>query len=142
MNTRDYIDLRIEQLKLKGADSGSRALGALLTWILLIAVALMLLTVLAFGGILLIGKSLENYALGAFIVGGALLIVLIVLWLCRKKLFRSTFVRLLSDEKNARDLEQAQKLNAVRLHDADFSDGLGAIGLRLVSTLLRYAARK
>ncbi len=110
MNTRDYIDLRIEQLKLKGTDTASQALGALLAWILIIAIALMVLTVLAFGGILLLGKALGNYALGAFIVGGGLLLVLLVLWICRKNLFRGTFIRLLSDERDVRELERAQEL--------------------------------
>lgn len=144
MNTRDYIDLRIEQLKLKGTDTASQALGTLLTWILIIAIALMVLTVLAFGGILLLGKALDNYALGAFIVGGGLLVVLLVLWLFRKKMFRGTFVRLLSDESNVRDLERAQELNAVRLHDAEASDwsGAGSLGLQALRILIRVLARK
>lgn len=144
MNPRDYIDLRIEQLKLKGTDTASQALGTLLAWILIIAIALMVLTVLAFGGILLLGKALGNYALGAFIVGGALLLVLIVLWLFRKNMFRGTFIRLLSDERDVRELERAQELNAVRLMDADSSDtlGLGNLGLRALRILLRLAARK
>ena len=83
MNTKNYVDLRIEQLKLKGSDSASKVLAAVLAWVLIIAVALLLLTVLAFAGILLLGKVLDNYALGAFIVCGALLLVLLVLWLCR-----------------------------------------------------------
>lgn len=144
MNPRDYIDLRIEQLKLKGTDTASQALGTLLAWILIIAIALMVLTVLAFGGILLLGKALGNYALGAFIVGGALLLVLIVLWLFRKNMFRGTFIRLLSDERDVRELERAQELNAVRLMDADSSDtlGLGNLGLRALRILLRLAARR
>ena len=144
MNTRDYIDLRIEQFKLKGTDTASQALGALLAWILIIAIALMVLTVLAFGGILLLGKALGNYALGAFIVGGGLLLVLLVLWICRKNLFRGTFIRLLSDERDVRELERAQELNAVRLMDADSSDtlGLGNLGLRALRILLRLAARR
>ena len=144
MNPRDYIDLRIEQLKLKGTDTASQALGTLLAWILIIAIALMVLTVLAFGGILLLGKALGNYALGAFIVGGALLLVLIVLWLFRKNMFRGTFIRLLSDERDVRELERAKELNAVRLMDADSSDtlGLGNLGLRALRILLRLAARR
>lgn len=144
MNTRDYIDLRIEQLKLKGTDTASQALGTLLAWILIIAIALMVLTALAFGGILLLGKALGNYALGAFIVGGGLLLVLLVLWICRKKMFRGTFIRLLSDERDVRELERAQELNAVRLMDAESSDtlGLGKIGIQALRILIRALARK
>lgn len=144
MNTRDYIDLRIEQLKLKGTDTASQALGTLLAWILIIAIALMVLTVLAFGGILLLGKVLGNYALGAFIVGGGLLLVLLVLWICRKKMFRGTFIRLLSEERDVRELERAQELNAVRLMDAESSDtlGLGKFGIQALRILIRALARK
>jgi membrane-anchored glycerophosphoryl diester phosphodiesterase (GDPDase) len=144
MNTRDYIDLRIEQLKLKGTDTASQALGTLLAWILIIAIALMVLTVLAFGGILLLGKALGNYALGAFIVGGGLLLVLLVLWIYRKKMFRGTFIRLLSDERDVRELERAQELNAVRLMDAESSDtlGLGKFGIQALRILIRALARK
>ena len=144
MNTRDYIDLRIEQLKLKGTDTASQALGTLLAWILIIAIALMVLTVLAFGGILLLGKALGNYALGAFIVVGGLLLVLLVLWICRKKMFRGTFIRLLSDERDVRELERAQELNAVRLMDAESSDtlGLGKFGIQALRILIRALARK
>lgn len=144
MNTRDYIDLRIEQLKLKGTDTASQALGTLLAWILIIAIALMVLTVLAFGGILLLGKALGNYALGAFIVGGGLLLVLLVLWICRKKMFRGTFIRLLSDERDVRELERAQELNAVRLMDAESSDtlGLGKFSIQALRILIRALARK
>ena len=144
MNTRDYIDLRIEQLKLKGTDTASQALGTLLAWILIIAIALMVLTVLAFGGILLLGKALGNYALGAFIVGGGLLLVLLVLWICRKKMFRGTFIRLLSDERDARELERAQELNAVRLMDAEssYTLGVGKFGIQALRILIRALARK
>jgi len=144
MNTRDYIDLRIEQLKLKGADSGSQALGAVLAWILIIAIGLLALTALAFGGILLIGKAIGNYALGAFIVAGVLLLVLVVLLLCRKSLFRGSFVRMLSDKSSYKDLVRSEEITALRLQDAESSDtlGLSSIGLRVLNILLRLLARK
>ena len=55
MNTRDYVDLRIEQLKLKGSDTASKALGAVLSWFLIIAVALLFLTMLVLAGTLFLG---------------------------------------------------------------------------------------
>ena len=144
MNTKEYIDLRFEQLKLKGTGFASDALGSVLAWILIIAVAVMLLTVLAFGGILLLGKALGNYALGALIVAGALLLVLIVLWLCRGVLFRGSFIRLLSGRKDRRDLAMAEEVNAVQLKAAESSDwsGIGSLGLRAIHILLRLAVRK
>ena len=143
MNTKNYVDLRIEQLKLKGSDSASKVLAAVLAWVLIIAVALLLLTVLAFAGILLLGKVLDNYALGAFIVCGALLLVLIVLWLCRKRMFRDELAHNLSGKKDYEDLVRSEELVEARLED-NSTDYLGwsSVGLRAVRLLLRILARK
>ncbi|MBR5704194.1 MAG: hypothetical protein IKX45_08095 [Bacteroidales bacterium] len=143
MNTKSYVDLRIEQLKLKGSDSASKVLAAVPAWVLIIAVALLLLTVLAFAGILLLGKVLDNYALGAFIVCGALLLVLLVLWLCRKRMFRDELAHNLSGKKNYEDLVRSEELVEARLQD-NSTDYLGwsSVGLRAVRILLRILARK
>ncbi|MBP5567548.1 MAG: hypothetical protein J6X57_08720 [Bacteroidales bacterium] len=143
MNGKSYVDLRIEQLKLKGSDSASKVLAAVLAWILIIAVALLLLTVLAFAGILLLGKVLDNYALGAFIVCGALLLVLLVLLLCRKKMFRDELAHNLSGKKDYKDLVRSEELVEARLED-NSTDYLGwsSVGLRAVRILLRVLARR
>lgn len=143
MNTKSYVDLRIEQLKLKGSDSASKVLAVVLAWVLIIAVALLLLTVLAFAGILLLGKVLDNYALGAFIVCGALLLVLLVLWLCRKRMFRDELAHNLSGKKDYEDLVRSEELVEARLQD-NSTDYLGwsSVGLRAVRILLRILARK
>ena len=144
MNTKSYVDLRIEQLKLKGSDSASKVLAAVLAWVLIIAVALLLLTVLIFACILLLGKVLDNYALGAFIVCGALLLVLIVLWLCRKRMFRDELAHNLSGKKDYEDLVRSEELVEARLEDNSPSDLLGwsSVGLRAVRILLRVLSRK
>lgn len=144
MNSKEYIDLRLEQLKLKGAESTSSALGATLAWVLIIAVALLAISVLSFAGILFIGKALDNYALGALIVAGVLLVLLFILILCRKVLFRSSFIKLLSGKKTLAELQRAEELNAVRL-DAAQSQGLSwieASGLRLARIILRSLSHK
>ena len=143
MNTKNYVDLRIEQLKLKGSDSASKILAAVLAWVLIIAVALLLLTVLVFACILLLGKVLDNYALGAFIVCGALLLVLLVLWLCRKKMFRDELAHNLSGKKNYEDLVRSEELVEARLEDngTDYL-GWGNVGLRAVHILMRLLSRK
>ncbi len=128
MNTKDYIDLRIEQLRLKGADGASRTLGSFLSWILIAGVLILLLMVLAFGGVLLIGNALDNYALGAFIVGGGLLVILIVLWCCRKVMFRGIFVRMLSDQRSYKDLVRKEEITDIRVSDAD-SNAVGLYGM-------------
>ncbi len=143
MNTRDYVDLRIEQLKLKGSDTASKALGAVLSWFLIIAVALLFLTMLVLAGTLFLGKWLDNYALGALIVCGALLLILLILFCCRKKMFRDEFAHNLSGKKDYKDLVRSEELLDVRLQDnnTDFL-GWGSLGLRFVRILLRVIARK
>ena len=100
-------------------------------------------TVLAFAGILLLGKVLDNYALGAFIVCGALLLVLIVLWLCRKRMFRDELAHNLSGKKNYEDLVRSEELVEARLED-NSTDYLGwsSVGLRAVRILLRVLSRR
>lgn len=144
MNIREYIDLKFEQYKLKVADTGSQAFASAIAWMLIIAIGLLALTVLAFGAVLLLGKVLDNYALGAFIVGGVLLLAAVVLYVCRKSLFRGGFVRMLSGKPNYRELVRSEELNAVRLHDAESSEtsGFGNFGIRALRILLGFIMKK
>ncbi|MGM9764677.1 MAG: hypothetical protein ACI3ZQ_11720 [Candidatus Cryptobacteroides sp.] len=99
----EYVDLKIDELKLRTAKGLSVASQKLIVAILLITLAGIVLTAAAFGGVLLIGKLINDYAAGAFIVAGFFLIVLIVLFLLRNKLFMgglvNMFVRLFFEEK-------------------------------------------
>lgn len=144
MDTKDYIDLRLEQLKLKSADTASQALGGTLAWFLILGVAILALAALAFGGVLLIGEALGNYALGALIVAGGLLLIAVILFALRKVLFRGTFIKMLSGKGGHRELERAEEMNAVRLEAAEssLSAGIGSLGLRFLRILIRFAARR
>ena len=53
-----------------------------------------ILIAIAFGGVMWIGELIGSYAGGAAIIAGFFIIVLGVLFLLRKKLFRNTFVPL------------------------------------------------
>ncbi len=99
----EYIDLKIDDLKLRTAKGLSVTLHRIIMAVLLLSIAGIVMTTAAFGGVLLIGHAMGNYAAGAFIVSGFFLLVLIVLFLLRNKLFIGglvkMFVRLLFDEK-------------------------------------------
>jgi len=99
----EYMDLRMDDLKLRTAKGLSVAIQKVLVAVLFITVAGIVLTTAAFGLILLIGKLVGDYAAGAFIVSGFFLLVFIVLYLLRKKLFIGglveMFVRLFFEEK-------------------------------------------
>lgn len=90
----EYIDLKIEELKLKTAKGLSVTLHRILLAVLFLSLGGIVLTTAAFGCILLIGQLMHNYALGAFLVSAFFLVLLIVLVLLRKKLFINGLVKM------------------------------------------------
>ena len=72
----EYVDLRVNDLKLRTVKGLSMTLGKLLYMLL----------------VLFVVSLVGSYAGGAAIVGGVFLLVLAILILLRKKLFRNTFV--------------------------------------------------
>ncbi|MBO4428287.1 MAG: hypothetical protein J5771_07405 [Bacteroidales bacterium] len=108
---KDYIDARLEQGKLLAADGLSSTIAAAITIFLTLVLLMVVLTTLAFGAVLLIGELIGSYAAGAFIVSGVFLVLTLICWLLRKKLFRSMFIKmLLKDEgiRNCRELHDAR----------------------------------
>jgi len=94
--TRDYADLRIDEAKLKATRALSTALGQTLAYLLIFAVLALVLGLLALA-LLQWLNGLLGAPWGTLIVSGAFLIVLVVLWLNRQKLFRDLFVKLFID---------------------------------------------
>jgi len=90
----EYADLRITDLKLKTAKGLSLTLSKLLYMLLVLFVVSVILTSLAIGGVFWIGELVGSYAGGALIVCGFFLLVLGILILLRKRMFRDTFVPL------------------------------------------------
>ena len=93
-DTAEYLDLKIDDIKLRAAKALSITLNRLILTVLFLSIGSIILASLAFGGVLLIGNLIGNYAAGAFIVAGFFLVVLIVLFLLRKKLFLGGLVQL------------------------------------------------
>ena len=93
----EYIDLRIDELKLKTAKGLSLTLSKLLYMLLVLFVVSIIMISIAIGGVMWIGELVGSYAGGAAIVAGFFLLVLGVLILLRKKMFRDTFVPLFID---------------------------------------------
>ena len=90
----EYIDLRLDDIKLRTAKGLSMTLSKLLYMLLVLFVVSIVLTAVAIGGVMWIGEMIGSYAGGAAIVAAFFLLVLGVLILLRKKLFRDTFVPL------------------------------------------------
>ena len=95
--TTEYIDLRVDELKLKTAKGLSLTLSKLLYMLLVLFVVSIIMISIAVGGVMWIGEMVGSYAGGAAIVAAFFLLVLGVLVLLRKRLFRDTFVPLFID---------------------------------------------
>lgn len=94
-NASEYVDARIDDLKLRTVKGLSMTLGRLLYMLLVLFIVSVILTALAIGGVMWIGELIGSYAAGAMIVAGVFAILLAVVILLRKRLFRDTFVPML-----------------------------------------------
>lgn len=94
-NASEYVDARIDDLKLRTVKGLSLTLGRLLYMLLVLFIVSVILTALAIGGVMWIGELIGSYAAGAMIVAGVFAILLAVVILLRKRLFRDTFVPIL-----------------------------------------------
>lgn len=91
---KDYIDLRLEDVKLRTARGLSVAASKLVGYILILSVATSLILALSFGLIMLIGELIGSYAWASL---GVAVLIGIGLWILIRKrdlLFKDTFVPL------------------------------------------------
>ena len=91
---RNYLDLRLNELKLKTIDGLSIGVSRVLSMMLVVMLCAIALAAFAFGAVLLLGDLIGSWAGAAFIVGGIFLIVLSLLLIYWKRLFVNIFVKL------------------------------------------------
>lgn len=91
---RDYVDLRVDELKLRTTKGLSSAMGRLTAILLMVGLLVIVLGLLAVVLITWIGQWTGSVALASTIVCGVFLLALAIVFLLRKKLFRDTFVKL------------------------------------------------
>lgn len=92
--TAAYVNLKIDELKLRTVKGLSVALNRILLSVLFLTLGSIVLMAVSFGTILLIGRLIGNYAAGAFIVAAFFLILIVVLYLLRDRLFINGLVRM------------------------------------------------
>lgn len=93
--TREYLELKTEDLKLGAVEGLSVGLGRIFAIVVMLLVLMVALTAFTFGFVLLLGEWVGSYAAGAFIMGGIQLLAIGILFIFRKKLFVDMFVKLL-----------------------------------------------
>lgn len=94
---RRYVELKIDDLKLKTVDGLSVGVSRVLSLMAVLMLGAIVLASFAFGTVLLLGDLIGSWAAAAFIIGGVFLILLIVMLLVWKKLFVDIFVKLFID---------------------------------------------
>ena len=94
VSTADYINLKIDEVKLRTAKGLSLTLNRRFLALLFFHLGSIVLTALGFGAILLIGDLVGSYSAGAFIVAGAFLLVIALLWALRGRLCLNGHIRL------------------------------------------------
>ena len=94
--TKDFLNLAVDEAKLKVTKGLSTALAQVLAWLFIICVLAIVLGLLAFA-LLQWLNILVGAPWGTLIVAGVFILALVILLLCRKKLFRNMFVKLFID---------------------------------------------
>ena len=90
---KEYLDARVDDVKLRLVKGLSISASKLLGLILFLGVVSAFLLVLSFGLILLMAEWWQlGYGVSAMIVAGVLLLVSIIVFILRDKMFQSSFV--------------------------------------------------
>ncbi|MCR4824920.1 MAG: hypothetical protein K5849_06155 [Bacteroidales bacterium] len=105
---RQYVDLRVDEVKLQATRGLSTTLGQILAYLLIFAVLTIVLGLL---GLALTQwlNGLLGVPWGTLIVSGIFMILLLVLWLNRQRLFQNLFVKLFIDVFYDSDPEQEEQ---------------------------------
>lgn len=90
---RKYVNLKIDDYKLKGVETLSILSNKLIFTILFIVLCGIVLQLLAFALGYLLGEWIGSYAAGFAIAGVVVLLIMLILYFCRDKLFINTCIR-------------------------------------------------
>lgn len=93
-DVKDYVDLKVDELKLQATKGLSVALGRLTATLLLVSLLVVVLALLSVVMIQWLGVLTGSLALSSSIVCAVFLLVFVVLFLMRKRLIRDTFVKM------------------------------------------------
>lgn len=95
--TKGYIDSQLDLVKLRSIKGLSQGTSAIIGLLFIFIIAGALMTVLLLALVLWLGEILDSYALASLLVAGVLLMILVLLFLLRGRLFRNSFVSMYAD---------------------------------------------
>ena len=90
-NASDYIETRIELIRLKTVDKSSSVLSSMVSGMVIILGIALILFVLCLGLSFYLGELLGRTYYGFFVVGGVLTVALILLYAFRERWIKSPF---------------------------------------------------
>lgn len=93
-DTWDYVDLKVDDLKLRTTKGLSIALNQVLSLMVVVMTASIFLLALAVGLIMLLGKLIGSYAGGAFIIAAIFAVAAFILYKKKDTLFLNTFIKI------------------------------------------------
>jgi uncharacterized membrane protein YqjE len=88
---RDYIETRIDIVKLETVESGASAVSSMMSWLIILLVGFLIVLTLTVGLAIGIGYLMENFAIGFFIVTAVYLVAGIIVYSYREKWLRKPF---------------------------------------------------
>jgi hypothetical protein len=91
-NIKEYVETRIEIIKLETADSGASAVSTMMSWLIIVVIGFVALLMLTIGAAIGIGYLADNFAIGFFAVTGFYLLVALLLYFNRTTWLRKPFI--------------------------------------------------
>jgi hypothetical protein len=91
-NIREYIETRIDIVKLDAADTVATSASSMVAWLAIGIASLFTLFLFSTGAALAVGYMLENFVAGFFIVGGVYLLIALLLYACRDSWIRKPLI--------------------------------------------------
>jgi len=91
-NIREYIETRIDIVKLDAADTGATAASSMVVWVVIAIASVFTLLLITIGGAIGIGYLVDNFAVGFFILAGVYLLIALVLYYNRENWIRKPII--------------------------------------------------
>lgn len=118
-----YAGAQLDNLKLRSVKALSSGTGTIFWFAIVLILLSIMLLILSFAFVIWIGEKMGSYAAAAFIVAGALAVLLVIVLLLRRVLFKGTFLSAFSKAffpkaeriRNNHDLEKAILRNEVTI---------------------------